>query len=655
MQPQVLPLESEWAAVVTVLAGDGVAGVRDGAAARARFSDPFGIAAAPDGSVYVADAGDAQAIRRLSADGIVSTISSGFSTPSGLAVGADGVLYVADTGNNAIKRIVHDAAGTAAQTSAIGGGFNGPVGVAVDASGRVIVADTYNDRIRAIELDGRVTTIAGSGQPGWRDGPREAAQFHTPCGVAVDAAGHVYVADTGNDAVRRISPDGQVTTVTPVPAEGLFHPIGIAATADGVLYVTDDRGRIHEIAPGVRARTIAGSRPGFADGAGDTARFRGPAGVAVVAPGRLVVADTRNALVRLVAARSQIELRPPASPWIQPAFDADAFDRLLLLWPFDDMEGPYEITGTMGEARGDGGTERFHAGLDISGDQGMNVVAVRSGVVESPVAVSSFDTLSEAIRIGPITYVHLRVGRRSPRVAMDSPAFVPTYDETGRVAGMRVRRGTRFRTGDRIGTLNAFNHAHLNVGWPVEEHNPLRFRLVNFDDTVPPVISPFGIRLFTEDGNPMAERDRGRLVVGGRVRIVVDTWDQVDGNEPQRRLGLHTLGYQVLLANRSPAPGFERPRTTIVFDQFSADGEDAPGIVFDAGSGIPYYGNRRTRFLYVVTNTYRNGVASPGYWDTAALEPGDYVLRIVARDIRGNEATRNRDVPVTIQPVAGSR
>jgi hypothetical protein len=231
---------------------------------------------------------------------------------------------------------------------------------------------------------------------------------------------------------------------------------------------------------------------------------------------------------------------------------------------------------------------------------------------------------------------------------MESPAFLPTFDESGGLVKMRIRRGTRVRAGDRLGSLNSFNHAHLNIGWPVEEHNPLRFRLVHFEDTVAPTISPFGIRLFAEDGTPIDQRERGRLVVHGRVKVVADAWDQVDGNETRRRLGLYALGYQVLQSNRMPAPGFEQPRMTMVFDQFSADGEDAPGLVFDSGSGIPFYGSRRTRFLYVVTNTYRNGVAKPGFWDTSQLTPGDYVLRVIARDIRGNDAKTNRDVPVTV-------
>jgi hypothetical protein len=276
----------------------------------------------------------------------------------------------------------------------------------------------------------------------------------------------------------------------------------------------------------------------------------------------------------------------------------------------------------------------------------MSVFAVRDGVVASPMAAAAFGTLSESIRIGPIAYVHLRVGRRSGNELIDRSQFVPTYDEDGALVGVRVRRGARFRTGERIGTLNAFNHAHINIGWPGEEVNPLRFRLVQFEDTVPPTIA--AIRLFSEHNEPLTLRQRGRLVVEGRVRIVVDAWDQVDGNEPRRRLGLYSLGYQVLHPNGSPAPGFETRRDTIVFDRFAGD-DDAARVVFAPGSGIPFYGRRTTRFLYSVTNTFRGGIASTGTWDTSTLPPGNYTLRIFAGDIRGNVALANRDVPVTVE------
>jgi len=218
---------------------------------------------------------------------------------------------------------------------------------------------------------------------------------------------------------------------------------------------------------------------------------------------------------------------------------------------------------------------------------------------------------------------------------------------------MRVRRGARFRTGDRLGTVNAFNHSHLEVGWAGEELNPLHFRMTQFHDTTPPVIRRSGVGLFGEDGQPITRAERGRLIVNGQVEVVVDAWDQVDGNEARRRLGVYSIGYQVLHPDASPAPGFEAPRQTIVFDRLP--GEEAAPLLFAAGSGIPEYGNRTSRFLYRATNTFRNGVAAPGRWDTRALPQGDYILRVWVADIAGNVALQNRDVAVTIRQLIVSR
>ena len=667
--PRQRPLGAGWAATVMVLAGDGNPGVLDGAAFSARFSDPFGVAAARDGTIYVADAGDAQRIRRIGPDGIVSTIAGGeqgyangfglsarFSTPSGLALAPDGTLYVADTGNNAIRRMTPDG-----MVSTLAGGlsagyrdgpsndarFNGPVGVAVDGAGRVIVADTYNDRIRAVQPDGTVTTLAGSAGVGYLDGALADARFDTPCGVAVDRAGNIFVADSGNGVVRMLSPAGDVSSVGPIPGDGLFRPIGIAVGPAGEVYVTDDRGRVVEITPGAGVRVVAGSRPGFADGAGMDARFRSLAGLALAAPGRVVVADARNSLVRLVAAQAELEVRVPPAPGINPTFDAGAFAREPMLWPLAPMDGPFEITGTLGEPRGPEGGERFHAGVDVHASEGAVVRIVRPGTVASPLAAGDFGTLNESVRIGPLTYVHIRVGRERHDELIDADRFVPAYDDEGRMMRMRVKRGARFSTGEPIGTANAFNHVHLNVGWPGEEYNPLLFRFVQFEDRVPPTIARAGVRVFREDGQPIKERRRGRLVIDGRVRVVVDAWDQVDGNERRRRLGLYTLGYQVLKRDGSPAPGFETVKDTIRFDRIQA-GSDAARTIYASGSGIPFYGRRSTRLLYVVTNTLSGGVASMGAWDTGELPPGDYTLRIIAADMRGNVASANRDLAVTV-------
>ncbi len=669
--PADAPLRAGWPARVAVVAGDGVPGVRDGPASSARFSDPFGVAVSADGTIYVADAGDAQRIRRITPQGVVSSLAGGgqgyangpgasarFSTPSGLAISPSGVLYLADTGNNAVRRITMDGT-VSTQAGGLSPGyrdgvahearFNGPVGIAVDSGGRVIVADTYNDRIRAIHPDGSVTTVAGGADPGYVDGPAAEARFDTPCGVAVDAAGTVYVADSGNGAVRMISAGGIVSSVGPLPGDGLFRPVGIALSPSGVVYVTDDRGRIVEITPGSHVRVVAGSRPGFADGAGDAARFRSLAGLALAGAGRVIVADARNALIRIAAASAGPSVQRPAPPGIDPRFDAETFARQPLLWPLSPMDGPFEITGTLGEPRGGEGGERFHAGIDVRASEGTLLRAIRPGTVASPLAAGEFAGLNESVRIGPLTYVHLRVGRDRRDAVLDPARFVASYDESGLMVQMRVRRGAKFGTGDAIGTANAFNHVHLNVGWPGEEHNPLLFRFVQFVDTIAPTIARAGIRLFREDGGPITARIRGRLIVDGRVRVVVDAWDQVDGNARRRRLGLFALGYQVLRPNGSAAAGFERPRETIRFDRL-APGADAARMIYAAGSGIPFYGRRSTRLLYVVTNTLAAGTAEMRALDTAELPPGDYTLRVLAADTRGNLAVANRDVLITVRP-----
>jgi hypothetical protein len=200
------PEDDHWVGDAGVLAGDGRMGVRDGEASSARFSDPFGVAVAPDGGLLVADGVDAHRIRRIGPDGRVSTVAGGarglndgpaagarFDTPSGVAVGADGSVYVADTGNNAIRRIAPDGtvstlAGGGQSGLADGTGvnarFNGPLAVAAGPDGKLFVADTYNDRIRVLTSDGRVTTLAGSGGFGLLDGPAAGARFDTPCGIA---------------------------------------------------------------------------------------------------------------------------------------------------------------------------------------------------------------------------------------------------------------------------------------------------------------------------------------------------------------------------------------------------------------------------------------------------------------------------------------
>lgn len=628
--PRVPRLEANWRATVSAIA--------DGA----HFSEPFGIAADPDGTIFVADAGQSNSVQQISPGGSVSTLASGFSTPSGLALAGDGTLYVADTGHDAVRRVSRDGMITTID------GFNGPIGVAVAPDGRVVVSDTYNDRIRVIEKDGTLTTLAGSGRPGADDGVGDAASFDTPTGLAIDAHGTVYVADTGNARVRAVDMNGAVTTPAWSYGSGFSRPLGVAVGPGDEIYVADES-RIVAIDRDGASRTLAGAGVGFHDGPGASARFRRPSGIALLRAGELVVADAGNALVRLVAAASQLPLRPPPSPALHPRFDADAFGWVPLLWPVAPFAEAHEVAGSFGEVRGRGG-ERFHRGIDVRVEQGTHVRAVRDGVVSGPISNDGLGSLDEWLRIGDLTYVHIRAGR-AEKALLDTTRFVATYDGK-KLKRLRVKRGARFFAGEEIGTVNRFNHVHVQVGWPGEEENPLRFGPVRFEDTVAPTIPPDGIRVYDDAWQPLAMRADKRLLVRGRVRIVLEAWDQADDNTPDRRLAPYELGYQVLRPDGTPVPGFEKRRPSLRFDRLGPDPQ-ASHRIYAAGSGIPFYGKRATRFRFIVTNRLEGGETSDGVWDTGLLVPGDYILRCWAADISGN--TTERDLPVAIENAGNPR
>jgi len=213
----------------TVLAGSGRWGFADGVGTQASFASLGGIAVDATGAIYVTDE-DNHTVRRITPAGEVTTVvgsatpgfadgsgaAAQFSYPVGVAADAAGTLYVADAGNHAIRRItpageVTTLAGTGEPGFADGPGrqarFNNPWAIAVDGAGNVYVADKENHRIRRIAPDGMVTTVAG-GEEGNEDGPIDRAQFSLPMGVAVDRAGAIYVADVGNASIRKIVPAG---------------------------------------------------------------------------------------------------------------------------------------------------------------------------------------------------------------------------------------------------------------------------------------------------------------------------------------------------------------------------------------------------------------------------------------------------------------
>lgn len=651
------PTPIGWKAHVTTVAGDG---------SPLELSDPFGVAVGTNGTVYFTDAGNNNRILKITPAGIIN-LAGGvegygdgvagkalFNSPSGLAVAPNGFLIVADTGNNRIRRIPLDSetATVTGETGTIGGDgaagyadgpankaqFNGPIGVAVDTRGNIYVADTYNDRIRLITPDGQVSTVAGKGTPGYADGDRNSALFDTPSGIAVTADGSLIVADTGNDRLRKITPDGNVTTL---PVNDLSNPIGVAVTHDNVLYVTElDRPRVVQITPDGATHVIATG-------------FTQPAGIAIAAnedgQAQLYVADSGNYLVRKLESTPAESAATPVEA--RPKLTNETLRQQGLSWPIGPQDRPHEVVATMGEVRGsfdtDDSRHHLHSGLDVFGPYGETVRAVISEKVTSPLPNWAFASINEGMRVGVVSYIHMHVGRDKDQKMFADPRFVPVNDAEGKLMRVRVRRGTRFKPGDAVGTVNKMYHVHMNIGPPGGEINPLSLSPVGFNDTIAPTIEKQGIQLFDTNGARFASA-QNRLVVSGSVRIVVDAFDRTNMNPDRRRLGLYKLGYQVLNADGTPAPGFNEPRINIVFDRLPPDRE-ATKVAYAAESGITVYGSQTTRFLYEVTNTVRDGQAAPGVWDTSQLPKGDYVLRIIAADYSGNEAQEGRDLLITIR------
>ncbi|GGY38368.1 NHL repeat-containing protein [Pseudoduganella albidiflava] len=678
--------ERFWSARVSTLGGIGAAGFADGAAARSAFADPFGVAAGPRGTVYVTDGGDNNRIRTIAPDGTVATLAGGregyadgkgtaamFHTPSGLALDHAGNLYVADTGNHAIRRIAPDGtvttlAGNGQPGYVDGRGnaarFNGPVGIAVDDTGVVYVADTYNDRIRRIAPDGTVTTVAGSGQPGLLDGPGTAASFDTPGGIAVARDGTLFVADTGNHAVRRIDAAGTVSTVA-VPAEGerrspLRRPVGIAATRDGYLYVTAGSGRVLQVTPEGAFQPLADfdrpAEPGY--GSDGTVNLSSPRGVAVARDGSVIVAEGLAFTVLRLApavdggAAPVRRARAPVPRREQP-----------MPWPVLPQNGPHEVVGVMGEVRGNfegDSRDHFHMGLDVRADVGAQVVAVAAAKVTDPYPNWGYASLSEGMTVGTLSYIHMKVGRDRRDKPLDA-RFTVLPDARGKPARVRVQRGTRFAVGDTLGTINGMAHVHLDYFPTGGVENPLTLPFAGLRDTVPPRIQ--GVVLLAGGGKrlgaPPVARGKKRKApppprrvtvprAVGEVDIVVDAWDQMDGNLERRRLGLYKLGYQLLKEDGSPAPGYEQPRITQVYDRLPRN-QDAVKVLYAASSGITVYGSKSTQFAYALNNTLADGQVSPGAWDVSGIAPGNYTLRIYAADYAGNVAVEGRDVAITVE------
>jgi sugar lactone lactonase YvrE len=324
--------------VTTIAGAPGLTGTTDGIGSAARFSYPVGMGSDSNGFLYVTDSGT-HLIRKVTPAGFVITLAGGpgqagsqdvsadmarFFQPSGVAVDPVGNIYVADTYNDAIRmvgrdRTVKTIAGLPGEPGSMDGKtaarFSHPLGLAVDAQFNVYVADSINNTIRKITTDSVVTTIAGSaGIPGSTDGTGAAARFSSPSGLAIDTNGFIYVTDAYNSTIRKMTPDGTVITLAGTAtligsvdgignAARFNHPNGVVANSSGNLYIADSgNSTLRKISPSGVVTTIAGSpgQAGSDDGVGSNARFDYPAGLTIDSQGNVYVADPGNSTIRKV-------------------------------------------------------------------------------------------------------------------------------------------------------------------------------------------------------------------------------------------------------------------------------------------------------------------------------------------------------------------
>ena len=330
------------------MAGNGTQGFSgdDGPATSAQLNAPSGVAVDPAGNLYIADYGDNR-IRKVS-NGVITTVAGNGTSgnigdngpatgaqlnyPTGVAVDSAGNLYIADQYNHRIRKVSNGVITTVAGSGTAGfSGDNGPAtsaqlyypaGVAVDAAGNLYIADTWNSRVRKVS-NGVITTVAGSGTEGFSgdNGPNTSAQLAGPGGVAADSAGNLYIADTSNYRIRKVS-NGVITTAAgggsggdngPATSAQLNYPAGVAVDSAGNLYIADDvlysngfngyspgNGRIRKVSNGV-ITTVSGGGSGGDNGPATSAQLSGICYVAVDSAGVLYIADPGNDRIREVS------------------------------------------------------------------------------------------------------------------------------------------------------------------------------------------------------------------------------------------------------------------------------------------------------------------------------------------------------------------
>jgi len=330
------------AQIIKTVAGNGTSGYSGdgGSADSAELFNPSGVAVDASGNLFIADLNNHR-IRKVSTNGIITTVAgnggAGYSgdggsatsaelnQPAGVAVDASGNVFISD-----LESVIRKVSTNGIITTVAGGGTNGlgdggsadsaelgyPIGVAVDASGNLFIADLNNHRIRKVSTNGIITTVAGNGTSGYSGdgGSADSAELFHPSGVAVDASGNLFIADQGNHRIRKVSTNGIITTVAGNGTAGysgdgdsatsaeLYEPASVAVDASGNVFISDLENVIRKVSTNGIITTVAGGGTnGLGDGgSADSAELYHPYGMAVDASGNLFIADDFNNRIREV-------------------------------------------------------------------------------------------------------------------------------------------------------------------------------------------------------------------------------------------------------------------------------------------------------------------------------------------------------------------